>query len=140
MTYPVAQLLTSSSFHPVRSNLAENAINAALQDFTITTVDAARIHEFIAELPSCKNISTGRANKLTFTLISWRDPVRHLRHTGILLGLVLVLAQLPRLRLIVLVAILFLGIVAGSEETHAVWYGMLNTLGVFDLTKLTDAE
>lgn len=72
MTYPVAQLLTSSSFHPVRTDLAENAIKAALQDFTITTVDAAQIREFIAELRSCKNISTGRANKLTFTLISWR--------------------------------------------------------------------
>ena len=72
MTYTVAQLLTSSSFHPVRSNLAENAIKAALHDFTITTVDAAQIHEFIAELRSCKNISNGRANKLTFTLLAWR--------------------------------------------------------------------
>ena len=50
MTYPVAQLLTSSSFHPVRTDLAENAIKAALQGFTITTVDAAQIREFIAEL------------------------------------------------------------------------------------------
>jgi integrase/recombinase XerD len=72
MTYPVAQLLTSSFFHPVRTDLAENAINATLQDFTITTVDAAQVREFIAELRSCKNISTGRANKLTFTLIAWR--------------------------------------------------------------------
>ncbi|MDD1704869.1 MAG: integrase, partial [Methanoregula sp.] len=52
--------------------MAENAIKAALQDFTITTVDAAQIREFLAELRSCKNISAGRANKLTFTLITWR--------------------------------------------------------------------
>ena len=35
---------------------------------------------------------------------------------------------------------LFLGIVADPEETHAVWYGMLNTLGIFDLSMLTDVE
>ena len=64
--------LTSSSFHPVRTDLAENAIKAALQDVTITTVDAAQIHEFIAELRSCKTISNGRANKFTFTLIARR--------------------------------------------------------------------
>jgi hypothetical protein len=61
MTSPVAQLLTSSSFHPVRTDLAENAIKAALQDLTITPIDAAQIRQFIAELRSCKNISAGRA-------------------------------------------------------------------------------
>ena len=60
--------------------------------------------------------------------------------TGILLGLVLVLAQLPLLLLIVPVVILFLGIVADPDEMHAIWYGMLNTLGIFDLSVLTDAE
>ena len=60
--------------------------------------------------------------------------------TGILLGLVLVLAHLPVICLIVPVAILFLGVVADPEETHAVWYGMLNTLGIFDLSALTDFE
>ena len=60
--------------------------------------------------------------------------------TGILLGLVLLLTQLPLLLLIVPVIILFLGIVADPEETHVVWYGMLNTLGIFDLSALTDIE
>nr|WP_319376578.1 hypothetical protein [uncultured Methanoregula sp.] len=60
--------------------------------------------------------------------------------TGLLLGLVLVLAGLPLLLLIIPVAILFLGLVADPEETHAVWYGMLSTLGIFDLPALTDAE
>ncbi len=59
---------------------------------------------------------------------------------GILLGLVLVLAHLPLLLLIVPVAVLFFGLVADPEETHAVWYGMLNTLGIFDLSGLTNAE
>ena len=49
MTYPVAQLITDSSFHQIRTDLAENAIKTALQNFTITTVDAAQIREFIAE-------------------------------------------------------------------------------------------
>ena len=60
--------------------------------------------------------------------------------TGILLGLVLVLAHLPIILLIGPIIILFLGIIADPEETHAVWYGMLNTLGIFDLTALTDIE
>ena len=60
--------------------------------------------------------------------------------TGVLLGLVFVLAHLPFLILIVPVTILFIGLVADPEETHAVWYGMLHTLGIFDLSALTDPE
>jgi len=60
--------------------------------------------------------------------------------TGLLLGLVMALAGLPLLLLIVPVAIFFLGLVADPEETHAVWYGMLSTLGIFDLSVLTDTE
>ena len=60
--------------------------------------------------------------------------------TGVLLGLILVLAHLPLILLTVPVAVLFLGIIADPEETHAVWYGMLNTLGIFDVSTLTDAE
>jgi hypothetical protein len=60
--------------------------------------------------------------------------------TGVLLGLIFVLAHLPLILLTVPVAVLFLGIVADPEETHAVWYGMLNTLGIFDVSTLTDAE
>jgi hypothetical protein len=60
--------------------------------------------------------------------------------TGVLLGLIFVLAHIPLILLIVPVAVLFLGIVADPEETHAVWYGMLNTFGIFDLSVLTDAE
>ncbi len=60
--------------------------------------------------------------------------------TGILLGLVLMLPHLPVILLIIPVIILFLGIIADPEETHAVWYGMLNTPGIFDLSALTDIE
>jgi len=60
--------------------------------------------------------------------------------TGILLGLVFVLAHLPLILLIVPVAVLFLGLIADPEETHAVWYGMLNSIGIFDLSALTNEE
>ena len=60
--------------------------------------------------------------------------------TGILLGLVFVLAHLPLILRIVPGAVLFLGLIADPEETHAVWYGMLNTLGIFDLSALTNEE
>ncbi len=60
--------------------------------------------------------------------------------TGLLLALIFLFAHLPLILLILPVAILFLGIVADPEETHAVWYGMLLTIGIFDLSVLTDAE
>jgi hypothetical protein len=60
--------------------------------------------------------------------------------TGVLLGLIFVMAHLPLILLTVPVAVLFLGIIADPEETHAVWYGMLNSLGIFDLSVLTDTE
>jgi hypothetical protein len=60
--------------------------------------------------------------------------------TGVLLGLIFVLAHLPLFLLMVPVIILFIGIVADPEETHAVWYGMLNTIGIFDVFTLTDEE
>jgi len=60
--------------------------------------------------------------------------------TAFLLGLIFVLAHFPLILLTVPVAVLFLGIVADPVETHAVWYGLLNTLGVFDVSTLTSAE
>jgi len=60
--------------------------------------------------------------------------------TGLLLGVIFLFAHLPLILLILPAAILFLGIVADPEETHAVWYGMLFALGIFDLGALTEAE
>jgi len=60
--------------------------------------------------------------------------------TGILLAGVLFITHLPLILLIIPIAILFLGLVADPEETHAVWYGMLNVIGIFDMSALTDAE
>ncbi len=60
--------------------------------------------------------------------------------TGVLLGAIFLLAHFPVILLVVPVAVLFLGLIADPEETHAVWYGMLNMLGIFDLSGLTDAE
>lgn len=60
--------------------------------------------------------------------------------TGVLLGAIMVLSHLPLLFLIVPIAVLFLGLVADPEESHAVWYGMLHTLGIFDMSGLTETE
>jgi len=60
--------------------------------------------------------------------------------TGLLLAVIFLFAHLPLILLIVPVAILFLGIVADPEETHAVWYGILSVLGIFDIAALTETE
>jgi hypothetical protein len=60
--------------------------------------------------------------------------------TGVLPGLIFVLAHLPLILIMVPVAALFLGIVADPQEIHAVRYGMLNMLGIFDVSTLTDAK
>ena len=65
--------------------------------------------------------------------------MRHLRHRDFL-GAIFLLAHFPVILLVVPVAVLFLGLVADPEETHAVWYGMLSTLCIFDFSVLTDAE
>jgi len=59
---------------------------------------------------------------------------------GLLLAIIFLFAHLPLILLVVPVIILFLGLVADPEETHAVWYGMLSVFGIFDLAALTDAE
>jgi len=59
---------------------------------------------------------------------------------GLLLGIIFLFAHLPLILLILPVALLFLSIVADPEETHAVWYGMLNAIGIFDITELTALE
>lgn len=60
--------------------------------------------------------------------------------TGVLLAIVFVFAHLPVLLLVLPVAVLFLGLVADPEETHAVWYGMLAVLCVFDVSALSGPE
>jgi hypothetical protein len=60
--------------------------------------------------------------------------------TGVLLAIIFLLAHLPLILLTVPVAILFLGIVADPEETHAVWYGMMHTVGIFDVSVLDGEE
>ncbi len=60
--------------------------------------------------------------------------------TGILLAIIFLASHLPLILLIAPVAILFLGIVADPEETHAVWYGMLHTAGIFDRSLLDEEE
>jgi hypothetical protein len=59
---------------------------------------------------------------------------------GLLLALVLVMAHQPLILLAVPAGMIFLGIVADIQELRAAWFGMLNTLGIFDPAVLTDPE
>ena len=43
----------------------------------------------------------------------------------------MVVAHLPIILLVVTVVILFIDMVADTEELHAAWYGMLSTVGIF---------
>jgi hypothetical protein len=60
--------------------------------------------------------------------------------TGLLLARIFLFAHIPVVLLVIPVAILFLGLVADPEETHAVWYGMLSVFGIFDISALSEAE
>ena len=59
---------------------------------------------------------------------------------GILLAVIVLIAHLPLILLVVPVVIFLSGIVAGTEEIHAAWYGMLSTAGIFDPAALDDEE
>jgi hypothetical protein len=59
---------------------------------------------------------------------------------GILLAAISQIADLPLILLAVPVVIVFLGIAADPEEMHAAWYGILNTVGIFDPAVLTSSE
>lgn len=59
---------------------------------------------------------------------------------GLLLAAAIMLLHLPPVLLLLPVGIIALGIAATTAVLHAVWYGMLSTLGIFDATALDDAE
>ncbi|RPI35894.1 MAG: hypothetical protein EHM53_13255 [Methanoregulaceae archaeon] len=59
---------------------------------------------------------------------------------GILLALVVDIAHPPFILIVVPLVILFLGMVAVTEELHAAWYGVLSTIGIFDPAILSEPE
>ena len=59
---------------------------------------------------------------------------------GILGGILIIMAHLPPVLLAVPAAILFIGIAAGPQEARTAWYGVLNTLGIFDPSVLGNEE
>jgi hypothetical protein len=52
----------------------------------------------------------------------------------------MVVAHLSLILLVVPIGMIFLGFVADMQELRAAWFGMLNTMGIFDPAVLTDAE
>jgi len=59
-------------FHDRKEIYGENAINHAIEEGRITTVDAGLLRDFVVELRATRGISLGRANKIIYTLLSWR--------------------------------------------------------------------
>ena len=60
--------------------------------------------------------------------------------TGVLLGAVFLFARLPFVLLLVPVVVLFIGLTAEPYHTHAIWYGMMNTLGIFRMDRLVPED
>jgi len=60
------------TFHYMKSDYSERSIKKGLANGRLTKRDADLIREFLLEQQSCSNISVGRKNKLTFTLVGWR--------------------------------------------------------------------
>lgn len=61
-----------SNFSSVKSVYGGNAIDKALASGLIIKQDKDLITEFVAEKKAAANISPGRANKYTYTLLGWR--------------------------------------------------------------------
>ena len=59
-------------FHGAKSVYADNSITKAVKKGQLTAEDALLIRNFIAEIKATHGISVGRANKIIFTLVTWR--------------------------------------------------------------------
>ncbi len=59
-------------FSAIRAEYQDNSIEAGIASGLLTSQDAVLIREFLNERRSCANISIGRVNKITYTLVGWR--------------------------------------------------------------------
>lgn len=59
-------------FHLQKGEYGQNSIEKALRKGLLIYSDAQYIRDFIAEQKVTNGISSGRANKITFTLVQWR--------------------------------------------------------------------
>ena len=60
--------------------------------------------------------------------------------TGILLGAIILIAHFPVILFTVPVAVLFIGLTADPYHTHAIWYGMMNAIGIFRMDRLVPED
>jgi len=60
-------------FHLQKGEYGKNSIEKALSQGFLTYADAQYIKGFITELKANNGISSGRANKIIFTLVQWRN-------------------------------------------------------------------
>jgi len=67
------------SFHNTKSKYADHSIADAVKIGQLVDDDAQLIHEFIAEIKATHGIGVGRANKIIFTLVTWRKFIGQFR-------------------------------------------------------------
>jgi len=60
-------------FHNPKTVYADHSITNATNRGKLTVDDARLIRDFIAEIKATKGIGAGRANKIIFTLVTWRN-------------------------------------------------------------------
>ena len=71
------------SFHNAKSRYADNSITDAVKAGQLNAEDAQLIRDFIAEIKATHGIGVGRANKLIFTLVTWRKFIGPFRANSI---------------------------------------------------------
>jgi integrase/recombinase XerD len=79
----VAPSRHTRSFHNQKTQYGENSIDRAVKSGLITSIDAELIRKFIVELRATRGISVGRANKIIFTVVSWRRFIGEYRQNSI---------------------------------------------------------
>jgi site-specific recombinase XerD len=87
---PSTSTVSHGNFSCRKSDYATHAFEKALASEQITNQDYNLIKEFIAERKALANISIGRANKFTYTLIGWRrflGPFADLSITDVYVGI-----------------------------------------------------
>ncbi|MGB7787485.1 tyrosine-type recombinase/integrase [Methanoregula sp.] len=75
MAVPRSQLAPSRhvrSFHNTKGAYADHSITHPVEKGRLSAEDARLIRDFIAEIKATHGIGVGRANKLIFTLVTWR--------------------------------------------------------------------
>lgn len=71
-------------FHLVKEEYAQHSLERGREIGLLTASDEELITAYVTELRSTVHISTARANKITFTLVNWRNHIGPYTENGVL--------------------------------------------------------